>query len=334
MSIILAVNSGSSSLKLAAFTTDMKLVQRGQNSNVVEWFNDTGIDRREIVGVGHRIVHGGTRFISPTLVTDQVLADLQALSSLAPLHMPGCLRVLQDLRTLVPRAPHVACFDTAFHATQPDVARRLPLPRSYHDRGFQRYGFHGLNYEHVVQALPQQTGRPLPMRLLVAHLGNGASMCAILNGRSVATTMGYSTADGLVMGTRTGAIDPGALIALMRDDAMTAADMEELVYRQSGLLGVSGMSSDMRELLASSKAQAAEAVDYYCYHAARQAGSLAIAMGGLDAVAFTGGVGENSSAVRDRIIAHLAWLNVKQVLVVRADEELVIAGHVKNLLSK
>jgi acetate kinase len=334
MSFILAVNSGSSSLKLAAFTADLKLVHRGQNSSVVEWFNDTGIDQREIVGVGHRIVHGGTRFISPTRVTDQVLADLRALTPLAPLHMPGCLRVLEDLRKLVPQVPHVACFDTAFHATQPDVARRLPLPRSYHDRGFQRYGFHGLNYEHVVQALPLQTGQPLPPRLLVAHLGNGASMCAILNGRSVATTMGYSTADGLVMGTRTGAIDPGALIALMRDDAMTASAMEELVYRQSGLLGVSGISSDMRELLASSMAEAGEAVDYYCYHAARQAGSLAIAMGGIDAVAFTGGVGENSAVVRDKIMAQLLWLNAKQVYIVRADEELVIASHVKDLISK
>jgi acetate kinase len=330
MSHILAVNAGSSSLKLAVYAKDLKLVHRqlDPGHGVAQWLQDVGVAVADIVAVGHRIVHGGTMFTAPVLVTDSVQADLQILSALAPLHMPFGLKVLQELRKLVLDAPHVACFDTAFHMTQPDVAKRLPLPREYHERGFQRYGFHGLNYEHVVEAL----GSALPEKLLVAHLGNGASMCAIRNGRSVATTMGYSTADGLVMGTRSGSIDPGVLIALMRGDGLNADGMEDLLYRRSGLLGVSGVSSDMRELLASKAATAAEAVDYFCYHASRHAGSLASAMGGIDAIAFTGGIGENSPVVRDKIMAHLKWLNVGRVLVVKADEERSIANHVKALL--
>jgi acetate kinase len=330
MSYILVVNAGSSSLKLAVFSADLMLVHKQQDpvNGIAQWLSDVGIAAGEIVGVGYRMVHGGTKFLAPALVNDHVIKELQGLISLVPLHMPIALKVLQDLRTLIPAAPHVVCFDTAFHATQPDVAKRLPLPRSYHERGFQRYGFHGLNYEHVVQALDS----PLPEKLLVAHLGNGASMCAILNGRSVATTMGYSTADGLVMGTRTGSIDPGVLIALMRDDGLNADGMEELLYRRSGLLGVSGVSSDMRELLASTETVAADAVDYYCYHAARHAGSLVSAMGGIDAIVFTGGIGENSETVRDKIMGHLEWLHIKDVYVVKADEERTIAGHVVDLL--
>ena len=250
------------------------------------------------------------------------------LCHLAPLHMPAGLDVLQDLRRLLPTARHVACFDTAFHAGQPAVATRLPLPLRYHQRGFQRYGFHGLNYEHVIQALPVQTGQPLPERLLVAHLGNGASMCAIHNGESVATTMGYSTADGLVMGTRTGAIDPGVLIALVRQDGLDANGLEDLVYRQSGLLALSGASSDMHELLSRRDEASLAAIDHYCHHAARHAGSLAVAMGGIDALVFTGGVGENAGTVRDKIMSHLQWLGIRSVHVVKADEERVIARHV------
>jgi acetate kinase len=233
------------------------------------------------------------------------------------------------MRALAPDVPNIACFDTAFHAEQPDVAKRLPLPRDFHARGYQRYGFHGLNYEHVVQAID-----PLPKRLLIAHLGNGASMCAVLDGKSVATTMGYSTADGLVMGTRTGSIDPGVLLALMRDDGLDANGLEDLLYHRSGLLGVSGVSSDMRELLASKKTAAAEAVDFFCYHAARHAGSLGVAMGGVDAIVFTGGVGENAEVVRSKIMAHLSWLNIEDVRVVPANEELTMARHVKRLLTQ
>ena len=206
-------------------------------------------------GVGHRIVHGGTRYTAPVRVDQNIQDDLEALRKLAPLHLPYGLGALAALRKLAPDVPHIACFDTAFHAGRDDLHTRLPLPRAYHERGYRRYGFHGLNYEHVVRELPRQTGRPLPQRLLVAHLGNGSSMCAILDGRSVETTMGFSTADGLLMGTRTGAIDPGVLIALMRDEGLEAEGLEDLLYRRSGLLGISGLSSDMRELLASPAAR-------------------------------------------------------------------------------
>jgi acetate kinase len=238
------------------------------------------------------------------------------------------------LRKLAPDVPHIACFDTAFHAGRDELHTRLPLPRAYHERGYRRYGFHGLNYEHVVRELPLQTGRPLPRRLLAAHLGNGSSMCAILDGKSVETTMGFSTADGLLMGTRTGAIDPGVLIALMRDEGLDAEGLEDLLYRRSGLLGISGLSSDMRELLASPAAAAAESVNAYCYQAARYAGSLAVSIGGVDAIAFTGGIGENAEPVRQKILAQLSFLGLsaKDVHVVKANEELTIARHVFALI--
>jgi acetate kinase len=282
--------------------------------------------------VGHRIVHGGSRFIGPTAVDDTVVAVLESLRALAPLHLPFGLSVLRRTRELLPQALHVACFDTAFHATQPEMATRLPLPRSYFDKGYRRYGFHGLNYEHVVQALPQVSGQPLPRRLLAAHLGSGSSMCAILEGRSVATTMGFSTADGLVMGTRTGSIDPGVLVALMRDEHLSLDDLEDLLYRQSGLLGLSGISGDMRTLLARPEPHAAEAVDYYCHSVARHGAALAAAMGGVDAMVFTGGVGENAAAVRSRVLELMAWLKIPQVQVVPANEELTIARHAAALL--
>jgi acetate kinase len=251
-----------------------------------------------------------------------------------------------------PAVPQIACFDTAFHAGQPEVATRLPLPAAYHERGYRRYGFHGLNYEHVVSALPGMTGRPLPRRLLIAHLGNGSSMCAVAQGRSLATTMGYSTADGLVMGTRSGAVDPGLLIALMRDEGLDAAGLEDLLYRRSGLLGLSGISSDMRTLLASERPEAQAAVDAYCYWAARHAGSLVTVLGGLDALVFTAGIGENAAPVRARIVARLAWLGLaldpernaanaptlspagaaRPVYIVPANEELTIARHVMRLV--
>jgi len=238
------------------------------------------------------------------------------------------------MRRVAPEVPNIACFDTAFHATQPELATRLPLPRSYFDKGYRRYGFHGLNYQHVVEALPHVSGKPLPRRLLAAHLGSGASMCAIHDGKSVATTMGFSTADGLVMGTRTGSIDPGVLVALMRDEHMDLDQLEDLLYRRSGLLGLSGISADMRVLLASDRTEASEAVDYYCYSAARHAASLVPALGGVDAMVFTGGVGENAGAVRARIMSHLKWLGIgpENVYVVPANEEQTIARGVKELL--
>lgn len=279
--------------------------------SILRWLDQHGIAPQQLAGVGHRIVHGGTRFTSPVIVGTTELAALDELKSLAPLHMIFGIEVLRHIHAVAPAVPQVACFDTAFHANQPPVATRLALPDEYHAQGYRRYGFHGLNYEHVVTALPQATGRPLPARLLVLHLGSGASIAAIKDGRSVATTMGYSTLDGLVMGTRTGSIDPGILIALMRDKGMQASDLEDLLYRRSGLLALSGQTSDMRQLLANTDEKSAAAIEHYCYWAARHAASLVAALGGLDALVFTGGIGENAAPVRAKIIAHLAWLGLE-----------------------
>ncbi len=307
MKPIITFNAGSSSLKFAVFDGGLAPLLGRTGGGLWcrtrcrrQWRKSKakGIVLQHCGGVGHRIVHGGTRYTAPVRVDQTIQDDLEALRKLAPLHLPYGLGALAALRKLAPDVPHIACFDTAFHAGRDDLHTRLPLPRAYHERGYRRYGFHGLNYEHVVRELPLQTGKPLPQRLLVAHLGNGSSMCAILDGRSVETTMGFSTADGLLMGTRTGAIDPGVLIALMRDEGLEAEGLEDLLYRRSGLLGISGLSSDMRELLASPAAEAAEAVNAYCYQAARYAGSLAVAIGGIDAMVFTGGIGENAEPVR------------------------------------
>jgi acetate kinase len=360
---VLVLNAGSSSLKFAAFEEcDLKELVRGQVSGIgtapqlsangevetlpaatgfleslkllLEWLAARGFAASSLGGLGHRIVHGGSAFVAPTLVTDAVVQDLEKLRALAPLHLPFGLSVLRITRQLCPDVSHVACFDTAFHATQPVLATLLPLPRSYRAKGYRRYGFHGLNYEHVVDELPRLTRQPLPRRLIAAHLGSGASMCAILDGKSVGTTMGFSTADGLVMGTRTGSIDPGVLVALLRDEKLTLDQLEDVFYRKSGLLGLSGLSPDMRVLLASDAAEAKEAVNYYCYSAARHAASLVPAMGGADAIVFTGGVGENSAAIRDKIMQHLQFLNIpdSEIHVVPANEERTMARHVQSLL--
>ena len=359
----LVLNAGSSSLKFAVFNGELKALLKGQVSGIgskprldveghpghevphvtspsegllvaAEWLADNGHEPAQFNGIGHRIVHGGTQYVNPVAVNDQIQKDLDAMRQLAPLHLPFGLGVLREMRRVAPEVPNIACFDTAFHATQPELATRLPIPRRYFDKGYRRYGFHGLNYQHVVEALPHVSGKPLPRRLLAAHLGSGASMCAIFDGKSVATTMGFSTADGLVMGTRTGSIDPGVLVALMRDEHMDLEQLEDLLYRKSGLLGLSGISPDMRVLLASDRTEASEAVDYYCYSAARHAASLVPALGGVDAMIFTGGVGENAGAVRARIMGHLKWLGIgpENVYVVPANEELTIARGVKELV--
>jgi acetate kinase len=257
---ILVLNAGSSSLKFAVFDGGLGMLLKGQVSGIgskprlevegqpsrevphvttptegllvaAEWLSDNGHEPARFNGIGHRIVHGGTQYVTPVAVNDAVQHDLEALRALAPLHLPFGLGVLREMRRVAPEVPNIACFDTAFHATQPELATRLPLPRAYFDKGYRRYGFHGLNYQHVVEALPRLTGKPLPRRLLAAHLGSGASMCAIFDGKSVATTMGFSTADGLVMGTRTGSIDPGVLVALMRDEHLSLDQLEDLLYR-------------------------------------------------------------------------------------------------------
>ena len=332
----LVLNAGSSTLKFAVFDRALKPILRLKDE--VPGYGETaenamltrlaaaGVDPRGVAAVGHRIVHGGSEFTAPVIVTDRIFAALEQLTVLAPLHQPYGLAALKRMQDLAPGIPQVACFDTAFHATQPEIARRLPLPREFHDKGIRRYGFHGLNYEHVCEALPQITGKALPSRLIIAHLGNGASMCAVKDGKSIATTMGYSTLDGLVMGTRTGAIDPGVIFALLRE-GMAADEIENLFYRKSGLLGLSGFTSNMRKLLESAEPDAKFAVEMFCYCAARQAGSLVVALGGLDAIAFSGGIGENAEIIREQIVRRLSWIGPFAVHFLPADEESVIARH-------
>ncbi len=317
---------------------------------LLDWFEEERAGLR-LLAVGHRVVHGGARFGAPQAVTAELLDYLSGLEPLAPLHLPHNLAAIRALRARRPNLPQVACFDTAFHANMPAVATRLGLPREYTERGLRRYGFHGLSYEYVTGAFAARVGS-LPPRLVIAHLGNGASMCAIRNGRGIATTMGFSTLDGLVMGTRCGTLDPGALLYLLEREGMTPAALTDLLYHRSGLLGVSGISGDMRALLASERPEAAEAVELYCYRAARELGSLAAALGGLDALVFTGGIGENAATVRSKICALSAWLGLEldteanahhgprisaadsrvTAWVVPTDEEIAIARHTRALL--
>jgi acetate kinase len=309
---------------------------------------ERGVAVADIAACGHRIVHGGAQFVAPIIVGDAQLGALNALRTLAPLHNGYGLAAIDALRAAAPALPQIACFDTAFHATVPEVASRYALPVELHEAGYRRFGFHGLNFEHVTAVLTEQCGGTPPERLLILHLGNGCSIAAVRHGRSVATTMGYSTLDGLVMGTRCGAIDPGVLLALQRDRGLDLDALEELLYRRSGLLGVSGRSSDMRELERISDEACRFAIEHFCYWAARHAGSLAVALGGVDALAFTAGIGSGSAAVRQAIVAHLAWLGFKldgernrrgerslaasgsrgPVWVIEADEELAIVRHV------
>ncbi len=307
-----------------------------------------------LAGVGHRVVHGGVVFAAPVWVDDEVLARLQTFVPLAPLHQPHNLGPIRLLRQLDPALPQVACFDTAFHRDMPPAAVRFALPEELHQAGLRRYGFHGLSYEYVAAALPSLSATAARGRTVAMHLGNGASMCALLDGHSVATTMGFSVLDGLCMGTRCGALDPGVVLWLAGERGLDARAIERLLYHQSGLLGVSGISSDMRELLASPDPRARLAVDLFVYRICRELGSLAAALGGLDAIVFTAGVGENAPAIRERVCRDAAWLGVEldpaanaaggpcitsgssrvSAWVVRTDEELIIARHTRRLLAQ
>jgi acetate kinase len=263
-----------------------------------------------IAAVGHRVVHGGGRFERPVVVTPEVLGELAALEPLAPLHQPQNLAGIRAAAAALPEAMQVACFDTAFHHTCPPVATRLAIPREWHDRGVRRYGFHGLSYESVVARLPEVAGG-IPERAVIAHLGAGASLCGVQRGRSIATTMGFTPLDGLVMATRSGSIDPGAVLHLVLRAGLSAAAVETMLTRESGLLGVSEISGDMRALLASDDPRAAEAVELFCERAARETASLAAALGGLDALVFTAGIGAHAPAIRARIAAKLGWLGLE-----------------------
>jgi acetate kinase len=260
--------------------------------------------------IGHRVVHGGARFTAPVGIDDDVMEQLSKLESLAPLHQPHNLAGIRICAALQPGVPQVACFDTAFHRTMDSVARRLGLPRVYEEEGVQRYGFHGLSYEFIAHRLRTIDPDLAKSRVIVAHLGNGASLCAMHDGHSVDTTMGFTALDGLLMGTRPGALDPGAVTYLMREHGMSASEIEDLLYHRSGLLGVSGTSSDMRTLLASDDLRAREAVELFVFRVVREIGALTTSMGGIDGLVFTAGIGEHASEIRSRVCARCAWLGV------------------------
>ncbi len=268
------------------------------------------LDGRDILGMGHRVVHGGGEFCAPLLLNETIVERLAALIPLAPLHQPHNLAVIRAMCAAFPDLPQVACFDTAFHRAQPPLAQAFALPREYAEAGVKRYGFHGISYKYVVDRLKEIAPGLAAGRAVVAHLGNGASLCAVENGLSVASTMGFTTVDGLMMGTRCGALDPGVMIYLMDRYGMGARELEELIYRRSGLLGVSGVSSDMRNLRASTEPSAKQAIALFVYRIVREIGSLAAALGGLDALVFTGGIGENDADTRKEVAAGCRWLGL------------------------
>ncbi len=305
-----------------------------------------------LVAVGHRVAHGGLEFTAPVRVDAAVIGRLEQLVPLAPLHQPHNLAAARALLAALPHLPQVACFDTSFHRSIPEVAQRFALPAELHDAGVRRYGFHGLSYEYIASRLAAYDARAAAGKTVVFHLGNGSSGCAMRAGRSVASTMGFTAVDGLPMGTRSGALDPGVVLFLMDERGMDARGIERLIYHQSGLLGVSGVSSDMRTLLASADPRARIAIDLYCYRIGKALGALAAALGGLDALVFTAGIGENAAVVRDRVCRDAAWLGVEldaaanagggprisagasrvSAWVIPTNEELVVARHTRALI--
>jgi acetate kinase len=320
---------------------------------LLDWVErqETGLT---LIAVGHRVVHGGTLFLAPVLVDSQVINQLESLVPLAPLHQPHNLAAIRSIATINPNVPQVACFDTAFHCTQPPIAQAFALPRDLTDQGIKRYGFHGLSYEYIAAVLPDYVDYRADGRVIVAHLGNGASMCALQGRKSLATTMGFTALDGLPMGTRCGSIDPGVILYLLSELHMDAPGITDLLYHRSGLLGVSGQSSDMRELLTSNSPRAAEAIDLFVYHIQRELGSLAAALGGLDVLVFTAGIGEHAAPIRARVCQDLQWLGVQfdetanrsggpkissdssavSVWVIPTDEDLMIALHTSNVIHR
>ena len=324
---------------------------RSALDSLARWLR-TQFGGARVLGVGHRVVHGGATYRAPVTIQSQVLTDLQALVPLAPLHQPHNLAAIQAVAERMPGIPQVACFDTSFHRGHPAVAEVVALPEKIRRLGVQRYGFHGLSYEYIASVLPTAAPEIAEGRVIVAHLGSGASLCAMKNRRSVDSTMGFSTLDGLCMGTRAGAIDPGAILYLFQNLGLSVREVESLLYKQSGLLGLSGISNDMRLLLGSTEPNARLAVDYFVYRAAKEVGALAAALGGIDALVFTAGIGENSAEIRRRICEASAWTGIEldpsanaagAARISRADsrvsawtiatnEELMIARHTAALL--
>ena len=305
-----------------------------------------------VLGIGHRVVHGGSRFKAPTILSPPVLDHLRELIPLAPLHQPYNLAAIDAAIARLPDVPQVACFDTSFHRGQPAVAELIPLPRDLREAGLQRYGFHGLSYEYIASVLPQVAPKIANGRVIVAHLGSGASLCALKDGKSVDSTLGFTALDGLCMGTRPGALDPGVVLHLFQGLNLTAKEVETLLYKKSGLLGISGISNDMRDLLGRTEPDAQLAVDYFVYRAAKEIGALTAVLGGIDGLVFTAGIGENSPEIRRRICDASAWLGIEldesanqnrgsqistanskvSVWVIPTNEELMIARHTGSLL--
>jgi acetate kinase len=387
---IAVLNAGSSSIKFSLFRVrdqELELEQRGQVEGLytaprfvsksasgsveaekswgegVKLGHEGGLDHivahvRErlggdrLIGVGHRVVHGGIEYTQPVRVDKHVLQVLEKFVPLAPLHQPHNLAPMRLLLERLPELPQIACFDTSFHCTNPEIAQMFALPAHFHAEGVRRYGFHGLSYEYIASSLPAVDRKAAAGRTVVLHLGNGSSMCALQGGRSVASTMGFTAVDGLPMGTRCGSLDPGVILYLMDQRGMDARAIEKLIYSQSGLLGVSGISSDMRTLLTSADPRAQLAVDLYLYRIRRELGSLAAALGGLNAVVFTAGIGENSPVIRERVCRDAAWLGLEldapanaqgrkgistpaskvSAWAIPTNEELMIARHTRTLL--
>jgi acetate kinase len=328
-----------------------KLGHDGALDHLVAFLRSELADHR-LVGIGHRVVHGGVEYTHPVRLDAKAVAALEKLVPLAPLHQPHNLAPIRTLLERSPELPQVACFDTAFHGSAPAIAQAFALPKGITDRGVRRYGFHGLSYEYIASVLPQHDERAAKGRTIVLHLGNGSSMCAMAGCRSVASTMGFTAADGLPMGTRCGSLDPGVILYLMDELEMDARAIEKLIYQQSGLLGVSGISSDMRTLEASAEPAARAAIDLFVYRIGRELGSLSAALGGLDAIVFTAGIGENSASLRERVCGEAAWLGVDldaaanasggpristarsrtSAWTIPTNEELMIARHTRALL--
>ncbi|MGE5504550.1 MAG: acetate/propionate family kinase [Actinomycetota bacterium] len=318
---------------------------------LIRWVEDH-LDGATLKAAGHRVVHGGLRYSRPVRIDDTVIAELESLVPLAPLHQPHNLAPIRALAAVHPDLMQVACFDTAFHRTNPRVAEIFALPRALTAEGVRRYGFHGLSYEYIARQLASVDEKAAKGRVVVAHLGSGASMCGISDGKSVASTMGFTALDGLPMGTRTGNIDPGVVLYLVQQKGMTPKQLENLLYKESGLLGVSGISNDMRVLLESHDPHAAEAVDLFCHRICRELGSLTAALEGIDALVFTAGIGERSAPIRERVCRHSAWLGIRlddqanaenririsiddspvAVYVMPTDEEMMIAKHTRAVL--
>lgn len=384
MTTVLTLNAGSSSLKFAVYSSDSDhpmvtgLVDRIGANATLKLKDQRGfdlptktdglsthqealttvlsaiepeLDGKTIDVVGHRVVHGGLWYDAPVQVTDEVIERLTTLEPFAPLHQPHNLSGIKAAKAAFPNAPQIACFDTAFHRHHPYVNDTFAIPRAYYDKGVRRYGFHGLSYDYISGELRRIAPTIAHGRVVVAHLGNGASMCAIQDGKSVASTMGFSALDGLPMGTRCGQLDAGVVLYLMDQEGLSATDISDMLYKKSGLLGLSDLSNDMRTLEASDSIEARQAIDYFVFRIQRELGGMAAAMGGIDALVFCGGIGENSAFIRDRVCERTAWMGIEidhnknddhaqvistemsrtTVMVIPTNEELVIARAAREL---